>query len=91
MLPNIINLPIYKKGNRKDTNNYRGISLLNSAYKTYAKIITNRLNTITETLLLEEQNGFRQNRSCIDGVFTLAQVIEKHREFNVPTNFHNIH
>lgn len=79
-------VPIYKKGNRKDCNNYRGISLLNSAYKIYAKIITNRLNTITEALLTEEQNGFRQNRSCIDGVFTLAQIIEKHREFNIPTH-----
>jgi sorting nexin-29 len=42
---------IFKTGNRKDCSNYRGISLLNSGYEIYAKIITQRLNTITETLL----------------------------------------
>jgi hypothetical protein len=38
--------PIFKKGNRRDCNNYRGISPLNIAYKVYAKIITRRLNII---------------------------------------------
>jgi hypothetical protein len=33
-------------------------------------------------LLLEEQNGFRKGRSCI---FSASQIIEKHREFNIPT------
>jgi hypothetical protein len=36
-------------------------------------------------MLLEERNGFRRNRSCIDGVFSAAQLIEKHREYNIPT------
>jgi hypothetical protein len=69
---------IFKTGNRKDIINYRGISLLNSGYKTDAKIITQRLNTIAETLLHEEQNGFRRNRSCMDGVFIIAQLLEKY-------------
>jgi hypothetical protein len=42
---------IFKKGNRRDFNNYRGISLLNVAYKVYAKIITRRLNIINEYIL----------------------------------------
>jgi hypothetical protein len=41
-------IPIFKKGSRKDCNNYRGISMLSSAYKIYTKITTRRLNTITE-------------------------------------------
>jgi hypothetical protein len=32
--------PIFKKGNRWNCNNYKEISLLNVAYKVYAKIIT---------------------------------------------------
>jgi hypothetical protein len=53
-------LPIFKTENRKDCSNYRGTSLLNSGYKIFAKIVNERLNTIAETLLHEEQNGFRR-------------------------------
>src|SRR5215475_4051120 len=36
--------------------------------------------------LLEEQNGFRRGRSCINNVFTLKQTIAKRREFNLETH-----
>ncbi|KAJ4434340.1 hypothetical protein ANN_22899 [Periplaneta americana] len=78
-------IPIFKKGDRRDCGNYRGISLLNTGYKIYSKIITNRLAVITENILLEEQHGFRKNRSCIDCVFSISQMIEKNREYNIPT------
>ncbi|KAJ4431013.1 hypothetical protein ANN_19606 [Periplaneta americana] len=76
-------IPIYKKGDRGNPNNYRGISLLNSTYKLYAKIITRRLNTISETKLDEIQCGFRKGRSCADCVFVMQQIIQKRREFNL--------
>ena len=37
-------------------------------------------------MLLEEQNGFRIGRSCIDNVFIIKQTIEKRREFNLETH-----
>jgi sorting nexin-29 len=77
--------PIFKKGNRRYCNNYRGISLLNVAYKVYAKIITQRLNMINEYILSEEQYGFRKGRSCSDCVFIMEQFIKKRREFSLPT------
>ena len=77
---------LFKKGKRDDCSNYRGISLLNSGCKIYANIITQRLKPISEAILLEEQNGFRRGRSCIDNVFTLKQTIEKRREFNLETH-----
>jgi len=57
-----------QKSKRDDCSNYRGVSLLNSGYKIYATIITQRFKTIPEAILLEEQNGFRIGRSCIDNV-----------------------
>jgi sorting nexin-29 len=75
-----------QKSKLDDCSNYRGISLLNSGYKIYAKIITQRFKTISEAILLEEQNGFRRGRSRIDNVFTVKQTIEKRREFNLETH-----
>jgi sorting nexin-29 len=69
--------PIFKKGNRRDCNNYKGISLLNVAYKVCAKIITRRLNIINEYTLSEEQRGFRKGRSCSDCIFIMEQFIQK--------------
>jgi hypothetical protein len=56
--------------------------LLNSAYKIYSEIITSRLNAITE-VLLQEQHGFQTGRSCADCNFTVRQLIQKRREFNL--------
>jgi hypothetical protein len=79
-------ISIYKKGDRTNTNNYRGISLLDTIYKIYAKILNERLKTIADTLLSEEQMGFRKGRSCTDAIFTLKQVIEKRIEHNCETH-----
>jgi len=45
---------LFKEGKRDDRSNYRGISLLNSGYMIYGKIITQRFKTISEAILLEE-------------------------------------
>jgi hypothetical protein len=36
-------IPIFKKGDRRDPKNYRGISILNTRYKAYCKIINIKL------------------------------------------------
>jgi hypothetical protein len=59
--------------------------LLNFSYKIYAKITSNRVHKIAESILKAEQNGFRKSRSYIDCVFTITQLIEKMNEFNLPT------
>ena len=53
--------------------------LKSNGYKIYAKIITQHFKTISEAILLEEQNGFNIGRSCIDNVFTIKQTIENRR------------
>ena len=81
-------IPIHIKGDRNNPDNYRVISLLNTGYKIYTIVIARRLTVIAKALLLEEQSGFRKGRSCMDCIFSFSQIIEKHREFNIPNIFH---
>jgi sorting nexin-29 len=71
--------PVHKKLSRNDCNNYRGISLLNSCYKIYSKILNNRTSKIAENIVLNNQHGFRKGRSCTNYIFTLNQLIEKEK------------
>ena len=75
--------PIYKKGEKSEHSNYRGISLLNTAYKILATAINNILKTCAEDLLSQEQNEFRRNRSTTDTIFIMLQILEKCYEYNI--------
>jgi len=77
-------IPLHKKGERNKPDNYRGISLLNTGYKIYSKIIAKRLTVIAEALLLEEQNRFRKGRSCMDCTFSASQIIENIQNLTLP-------
>ena len=59
------------KSDTQDARNslsYRGISLLSLPYKIYADILNQRLTKWLEEnkLLVEEQNGFRKKRNCVE-------------------------
>ena len=43
----------------------------------YARIVSDRLKVVTDSLLMDEQDGFRMGRGCVDQVFAVSQVIEK--------------
>ena len=69
---------IYKKGDRTECGNYRGISLLSAAGKIFARILQNRLSShITPEVVPDTQCGFRSNRSTVDMIFCLRQLQEK--------------
>jgi len=80
--------PIYKEGDRKQCNNYRGISLLNITYKIFAILLYSRLSTIIEPEIGNYQMGFRPNRSTIDNIFIVRQIYEKCHEYNI--DLHNL-
>ena len=81
-------VPIFKKGDRKECGNYRGISLLCTAYKVLSYILLQRLSPLAEEVLGEYQCGFRPGRSPIDQIFILRQILEKKREYN--SEVHNL-
>jgi hypothetical protein len=80
--------PLYNKGDRLDCMNYRSITLLNVAYKIFAVMLNKRLEDIVETELGDYQTGFRPNRSTIDNIFMIRQIIEECYKYNV--DIHNI-
>ncbi len=70
------------KGDKKQCDNYRGISLLVVVSKLFTRIILNRIQKLIDQQLLEQQAGFRSNRSTIDQIFIIKMIMEKSREFN---------
>ena len=69
---------IYKKRDRTECGNYRGISLLSAAGKIFARILLNRLSGhITPEVVPETQCGFRSNRGIVDMIFCLRHLQEK--------------
>jgi hypothetical protein len=69
--------PIYKKGEKDTASNYRGITLLNTAYKVYAMIVEERLmKEMNERGVLPDgQAGFRKGRGTMDNVYILNHII----------------
>jgi hypothetical protein len=77
-----ITVPIHKKGDKTDCNNYRGISLLSTAYKILFNILLVRLTPYVNEIIGDHQCGFRRNRSTADQIFYIRQILEKKREYN---------
>jgi hypothetical protein len=74
--------PIFKKGDTRICDNYRGITLLDVAYKILSSIINQRIKGFAERIIGEYQAGFRANKSIINKLFVIRQTIEKHYEHN---------
>jgi hypothetical protein len=70
-------VPIYKKGDKTDCNNYRGISLLSTAYKILPNILLAKLTPYVNEIIGDHQCGFRRNRSTMDQIFYIRQILEK--------------
>ena len=75
-------VPMPKKGDLHDCDNWRGISLLDIVGKVFARILQERLQKVVEDTLLDSQCGFRKGRGCVDMIFVARQIVEKTREHN---------
>jgi sorting nexin-29 len=79
--------PVHKKDDLLECVNYRGISLLNTAYKALSNIICARLLPYTEAEIGSYQYGFRPGKSTTDALFILRQILEKALERKIETLF----
>ena len=72
----VITLP--KKGNLQQCQNYRTISLISHPSKVMLKILLNRLKPQAETIIAEEQAGFRAGRSTTEQILNLRIICERY-------------
>ena len=77
--------PIYKKGIRLDCNNYKGITMLNTAYKIFFLILQDRRVPHVEKIVGNYQVGFQNGESTTDQIFTIWQILEKMAEYRHDT------
>jgi hypothetical protein len=62
---------------KRSSSNYRGISLLSISHKILSNILLSRLSPYIDIII-----GFRLNRSIVDQIFCILQVLEKEWEYN---------
>jgi exonuclease III len=72
-------IPLYKKGDKDDVTNYRGITLLSNLGKLFTAVLNERINKWSDNnnIVSDAQFGFRKGRSTIDAVFVLNTLIQK--------------
>ena len=73
-------IPLHKKGNLNNPDNYRGIALLDIFSKIYIGILNTRVTFFVNAFdkISESQAGFRKGYSTIDNAFILYSLINKY-------------
>ena len=71
-------VPIYKKGDVSQPDNYCGTALTRVVSKVYTLILINRLAEWAqrEDKIVGEQAGFRAGYSMVDYIFTLYAIVQ---------------
>jgi hypothetical protein len=75
-------VPIHKKGNKTDCNNYRTISFLSTEYKILSNLLLARLTPYVSEIIGDHQCGFSHNRSTTDQIVYIRQIVEKRWNYN---------
>jgi len=70
------------KGNNRNFENYRGISVRNTFRRIYRHILAKFVESEYKNMEMEEQSSFRNGRSCIDNIFRITQMIGKKKATN---------
>jgi len=70
-------VPIYKRANKADCSNYRGISHLSATYNILSYILLSRLTPSAEGINEDHHCGFGCNRSTADHIFGIRKIVQK--------------
>ena len=72
-------VPLFKKNDVNDVNNYRGISLVSCFGKLFTSIINSRMLEWENSynILTDAQFGFRGGLSTVDAIFALQAIIKR--------------
>ena len=76
-------MPVHKKGDTDNHDNYRGLTLNSTAAKTYNRMLLNRIQPHIDTILSWTQVGFRKSRSTLSNILALRRLIEGMKQKNM--------
>ena len=79
-------IALFKKGDRNDLDNYRGICLLQIISRLVARIAAKRVSKHLEVndIIATEQWGFRPNRSSTDALFVMSRLVAEAARMDDP-------
>lgn len=71
----------FKKGDVRDANMYRGISLIEILLKIFTAVITSRIHTAlqADSSFAQEQGGFRPRKECVGQYSALREALLRRR------------
>lgn len=74
-------VPIFKKGETRSLDNYRGITLVNTLCKVILKVMAKRLATANKLhgLIRKEQIGFIEGEEGLSAVMTALEICERRK------------
>jgi Reverse transcriptase (RNA-dependent DNA polymerase)/Endonuclease-reverse transcriptase len=70
-------IPLFKKGEKEDANNYRPIAITSSFSKIYEKVFLNRLEYYfnRNKIINPQQHGFQKTKSTVTALFDFATQV----------------
>lgn len=71
-------VPLHKKGDNRNVNNYRGITLISNFGKLFTSILTSRVEKWFDdnNMLSDAQFGFRKGLSTVYAIFVLHNLVQ---------------
>ena len=68
-------VPIHKKGDKNNVDNYRPVSLLSSISKVMERCIYNHVYPVVEPSLCSAQHGFMKSKSCTTQLLDMYHMV----------------